>query len=108
MCRGIHRVSTAWIQNHLTVTLAKKFHRRKHNRRAINKLFKSQDYYNRLGKSVGIIFILSFRNKKPHLVVKTVKQEACEETNSDIDSSFNDTDSDTDSESLCSPSALAC
>jgi macrodomain Ter protein organizer (MatP/YcbG family) len=106
MCRGVRCVSAAWIKNHLTVTLVKKFHRRKHNRRAINKFFQNQDHYNRLGKSVGIVFTLSFRNKKPQLRVKTIKQEALEETDSDIDSSYND--SDTDSESSYSPVALAC
>ena len=65
MCRGIRRISKAWIVNHLTVTLVRKFHRRKHNRRAINKFFQSQEYYHRLGNSVGIIFDLSFRKKSP-------------------------------------------
>ena len=105
MCRGIQRVTTGWIKNHLSVTLAKKFHRRKHNRRAINKFFKSQDYYRRLGKSVGIIFELSFRNKEPRLLVRTFKQE---EVDPVIDSSYSDIDTDSDSESLCNPVASAC
>ena len=106
MCRSVR--GPAWIRNHLTVTLVKKFHRRKHNRRAINKFFQSQYYYNRLGKSVGIAFILSFQNKRPQLLVKEIKEESCEEKGSDIETSFNDTDFDTDSESLCSPLAPAC
>ena len=101
MCRAVR--STAWTKHHLTVTLVKKFHRRKRNRRAINKFFKSKDYYYRLGKSVGIIFILSFKNKKPQLLIKLVKQEEIKAPDPDIDSS-----SDTDSESSYCPVALAC
>ena len=100
MCRGVRRVSAAWIKNHLTVTLVKKFHRRKHNRRAINKFFQNQDHYNRLGNNVGIAFTLSFRNKKPHLIVKEIKQEV----DSDIES-HNGIDTDTDSKSSYSPAA---
>jgi hypothetical protein len=105
MCRGIRRLSKAWIINHLTVTLVRKFHRQKHNRRAINKFFQSQEYYNRLGTSVGIIFDLYFRNKKPFLSVRTIKRE---EVDPDIDSSYSDIDTDSDSESLCNPVATAC
>jgi hypothetical protein len=104
MCRRIHRVSTAWVNHHLTVTLVKKFHRRKCNRRAINKFFQSQDYYHRLGKSVGIVFTLSFRNKKPHLFIRRIKQEV----DTDIDSSYNDIDTDSESESSFNPVASAC
>ena len=105
MCRGIQRVTTGWIKNHLSVTLAKKFHCRKHNRRAINKFFQSQDYYRRLGKGVGINFELSFRNKKPRLLITTFEQE---EVDPVIDSSYNDIDTDSDSESVCNPVASAC
>ena len=103
MCRGIRCITTGWTKNHFNVTLVKKFHRRKHNRRAVNKFFKSQDYYHHLGKSVGIIFILSFKNKNPQLLIKLVKQEELKAPDPDIDSS-----SDTDSESSYCPVALAC
>ena len=86
MCRGIHRLSKNWVKNHLTVTLVKQFHRRKHSKRAIKRFFKNQSHYNFLGNSVGICFILSFRNKKPQLLVKRIKQE---ETDTDIESLYN-------------------
>ena len=68
--------STSWVKNHLTSTLVKKFHRRKSNRRAINKLFKNRNYYQRLGDTVGISFYL-YKTKRntPKLSLKQIKQE---------------------------------
>jgi hypothetical protein len=75
MSRGVHRLSKNWVKNHLTVTLVKQFHRRKNSHRAIKRFFKNQDYYNFLGNSVGICFILSVQNQKPQLLIKRIKQE---------------------------------
>lgn len=76
MCQAL--VSQSWVVKHLTNTIVKKFHRRKRNRRAFNKLYKQRDYYFQLGSSVGISFELLKINKQPKLFVRRLKKEELE------------------------------
>jgi hypothetical protein len=71
--------SSNWVKKHLTETLVKKFHRRKRNRRAFNKLYKRRDYFQSLGSSVGVVFSLGI-HPKPSLLVKKIKVEETEDS----------------------------
>jgi hypothetical protein len=76
MCRGVARHS--WTVKHLTETLVKKFHRRKNNCRAFNKVYKKREYFSHLVNHAGASFQL-LKGRHPKLLVRRIKQKDCEE-----------------------------
>ena len=74
-------VSKAFIRKHLLVRFVKKFHRRKNNTRAINKIIKRITYYQQLGQHIGIfVDIIQSKFKKPKLIIHPIKTEDTEDT----------------------------
>ena len=63
------------------VSFVKKFHRRKNNPRAINKIIKRATYYQQLGQHIGyFVDIVPVKSKAPKLIIHPIKTEDTEDS----------------------------